>query len=109
MVAGWESDSAKDLLAELERKYVWWRPVGDQPHSEERIIAQAMNLATFDDVRRLEKVIGPSRLAEIMLHAEPGWLSERSWEFWRGRLLRALQGLPIPMEPPQRSLHANAL
>jgi hypothetical protein len=21
-----------------------------------------------------------------MLRAEPGWLSDRSWEFWRGRL-----------------------
>jgi hypothetical protein len=101
------SKLATDLIAELRRKYIWWEPVGDQPHTQERIIAHAMDLGTFDDIRRLEKALGCDRLAEVMLQAEPGWLSDRSWEFWRGRLSRAL-GRQLPEEAPRRSLHAAA-
>lgn len=95
-----------ELAAELERRFFWWEPVGPQPRSHARILAQAMDLASFDDVRRLEDALGPRRLAEAMLEAEPGWISARSWEFWRGRLTRAT-GLSMPDEPPRRSFDAG--
>ncbi len=101
-------DAAKTYIAALGRKYLWWDAVGDDPHSENRIIAQAMNLATYDDILVLEQMVGKHRLVEIMLQAEPGWLSDRSWEFWRGRLSPAAEG-GIPEEPPRRSLHAAEL
>jgi hypothetical protein len=108
MAGGHANDAVKGLIAQLERKYVWWEPVGNEPHSEERIIAQAMNLGTFDDIRRMETTLGSARLAEVMLQAAPGWFSDRSWEFWRGRLSVAL-ARPMPEEPPRRSLHAEAI
>jgi hypothetical protein len=95
----------RDLIRELGRKYLWWSPVEGSTHSDERIIAQAMNLATFEDVRRLEDILGPQRLSEVMRSAAPGWLSDRSWEFWRGRLSLAL-GTDLPENPPQRNFHA---
>ena len=114
------TDDTKNLIAELGRKYLWWRPVGNKPPSDERVIAQAMNLSTFEDVRRMEETLGPDRLAAIMLQAEPGWFSGRSWEFWRGRLLHSYSrptsrptsrplGKAIPEEPPRRSLDAQAI
>jgi len=90
----------------LERKFFWWEPVGVEPRSDARILAQAMDLAPFEEVRRLEAELGPHRLVEAMFSAEPGWISERSWEFWRGRLARAT-GAPIPEAPPQRSIDAG--
>jgi hypothetical protein len=95
-----------DLAAELESRFFWWDPVGSQPRSHVRILAQAMNLASFDDVRRLERTLGPDRLAEAMLKAQPGWIDERSWEFWRGRLALAT-GRTIPDAPPRRSFNAG--
>jgi hypothetical protein len=95
-----------DLATELETRFFWWEPVGLQPRSHARILAQAMDLASFDDVRRLEKRLGPHRLTEVMLKAEPGWISERSWEFWRGRLTLAT-GWAIPDAPPRRSFDAR--
>jgi hypothetical protein len=95
-----------DLAAELESRFFWWKPVGLRPRSPARILAQAMDLASFDDVRRLEKTLGPHRLAEAMLKAEPGWISERSWEFWRGRLALAT-GRAMPDAPPRRSFDAG--
>jgi hypothetical protein len=91
-----------DLAAELESRFFWWEPVGSQPRSHARILAQAMNLASFDDVRRLEQALGPDRLVEAMLEAEPGWIDERSWEFWRGRLALAT-GRVMPDAPPRRT------
>jgi hypothetical protein len=32
-------DAASGLIAELGRKYIWWQPIGDAPHAQERVIA----------------------------------------------------------------------
>ncbi len=96
------------LLSDLERKYFWWAPVGTEPRSPERIVAQAMNMATFDDVQRLEHELGAVALVNAMLAAQPGWLNDQSWEFWRGRLAFAT-GQAIPEDAPRRSFDAGDL
>jgi hypothetical protein len=101
------NDTVQETIAKFGRKYIWWKPVDNQPHSEDRIIAQTMNLGTYDDILLLERTVGESRLVEIMLRAEPGWLSDRSWEFWRGRLSFAT-GAAIPDKAPRRSFRAAA-
>ena len=98
----------REFVSELERKFFWWEPVGSQPRSDARILAQAMSMAGFAEVRRLEQMPGCERLAETMLRAEPGWIDERSWEFWRGRLMRAT-GRQIPDAAPVRSFDAGSV
>jgi hypothetical protein len=100
-----KDDLSGQTIAEFGRKYLWWKPPGGAPHSEDRIIAQTMNLGTYDDILLLEQTVGRARLVEVMLHAAPGWLSERSWEFWRGRLSYAT-GAAIPNEAPRRTFDA---
>jgi hypothetical protein len=95
------NDISHAAIAEFGRKHLWWQPVGGKPHSEDRIIAQTMNFGTYDDILLLQAV-GKSRLVEIMLRAQPGWISDRSWEFWRGRLSFAA-GATIPDKAPRRS------
>jgi hypothetical protein len=99
------TDVSSDLLEKFRRKYLWWDPVDGQPFSEDRIMAQAMNLGTYDDTLLLEHAVGQPRLTNIMLHAEPGWFSDRSWEFWRGRLTFAT-GTVISDHAPRRVFHA---
>jgi hypothetical protein len=99
------SDARPEVIAGFGRKYLWWEPVGTEPHSEDRIIAQTMNSGTYDDVLVLERAVPASRLVAVMLHAQPGWFSDRSWEFWRGRLSYSTGGA-IPDQPPRRSFHA---
>jgi hypothetical protein len=96
------NDVFGETIAGFGRKYLWWNPPGGQPHSEDRIIAQTMNLGTYDDILLLEQTVGRPRLVEIMLHAEPGWISDRSWEFCRGRLSFAT-GAAIPNRAPPRA------
>ena len=95
-------------MSELERKFFWWEPIGSHPRSDTRILAQAMSMAGFGEVRLLEQKLGCDRLAETMLQAEPGWIDERSWEFWRGRLMLAT-GRSIPDAAPVRSFYAGSV
>ncbi len=94
-----------DTIAKLGRKYMWWKPVEGYSHSEDRIIAQTMNLATYDDILLLERTVGYARLVEVMLNAAPGWINDRSWGFWHGRLSIATSAA-IPVEPPRRVFDA---
>lgn len=94
-----------ELARELERSFFWWEPIGGVPRSKARIVAQAMNYAPFEVVSRLEREVGAEHLVDAMLAFEPGWLSDQSWEFWRGRLQLAT-GRTIPETPPRRSFDA---
>jgi hypothetical protein len=96
------------LIEKLGRKYLWWRPVDGRAFSEDRVIAQVMDLGTYDDLLLLEATLGQPRLTGIMRDAEPGWFSDRSWEFWRGRLSFAT-GATIPARAPRRALDAAPL
>lgn len=97
--------AANHLIEQLGQKYFWWQPADGGTFSEDRIIAQVMNLGTYDDILLLESMLGRPRLTEVMLHAEPGWISDRSWEFWRGRLSLAT-GAVIPVRAPRRAFDA---
>lgn len=100
------SDISSESLSDLEKRYFWWEPVTSEPRSKARVVAQAMNLALFEDMKHLESHLGYDCLVEAMLAAEPGWFSDRSWEFWRGRLAFAT-GRAISEEPPRRSFDAG--
>jgi hypothetical protein len=102
------NDAAQSLIDELGRKYLWWRPVDGEPFPQDRVIAQIMNLGTYDDILRLEAVLGRAYLVEVMLHAAPGWFSDRSWEFWRGRLSFAT-GAAVPEKAPRRTFDGASL
>jgi hypothetical protein len=94
-----------ELMAVFGQKYLWWQPADGVPHSESRVIAQTMNLGTYNDILLLEEIVGRARLVDVMLQAEPGWIDDRSWEFWRGRLSFAT-GAAIPQTAPRRIFNA---
>jgi hypothetical protein len=93
-------------LSTIAHRYVWWSK--DAGTGDDVIVAQVMNLGTYDDIRRLEAVMAPQELRAVMLRARAGWIDDRSWAFWRGRLLA--QGCAdIPDAPPKRAFHADLL
>jgi len=102
------SSTEDELIAELAHKYIWWEPIGDVPPTPERIIAQVMDIGGYDDIRRMEATLGFDRLADVMTRAAPGWISPRSWSFWRGRLACETDRA-IPPEPPRRAFRDAAV
>ena len=97
------NDGRTDLLANFATRYIWWR--SEPGPSDDRVIAQVINIGTYDDIRRLEAAFSPEELRGVMLRAAPGWISDRSWSFFRGRLLNRGVG-PIPEEPARRNFDA---
>lgn len=102
-----KTHNADDEVRALGRIYMWWDALAGS-HSQDRIIAQVMNLGTYDDMLRLEQAVGRTRLLEVMQCAQPGWFSNRSWEFWRSRLTYTT-GATISDVPPWRSYDAPDL
>lgn len=80
------------LVHALAAKYIWWQSPEEAVERPLRVMAQVMNLGTYQDVRVLEKSAGAEALAHVVRHAEPGWFSPRSWHFWHHRLGLAKSG-----------------
>lgn len=85
-----------NIFEELGPKYLWWKPIGNEPHSEDRLIAQVMDTGDFDDMQRLAREVGDDRLRGVIAQAEPGWFSPRSWTFWHYRLKLTPSNADVP-------------
>ncbi len=92
--------TADPAVAETARRwartYLWWKTpeeiLRDEPS---RLVAQVMDVGTYEDVLALERLLGPQLLRAVLVRAQAGWLRPRSWAFWHYRL-----GLVAPGEPP---------
>jgi hypothetical protein len=93
------------LLDRLAPRYLWWNFSGSKDERTIRLLAQIMDLGTYDDIRAIERLWPPEELSILLDHAEPGWISPRSWSFWRGRLgYRSAE-----TQPPQRTFRAGSI
>lgn len=91
-----------DSLAFLAKKYVWWKSTEDAAEQPERVIAQVMNIGDFEDIRRVEALAGTEMLTRILMQAEIGQFTPRSWSYWHYRL--GIVGLDEVPALPTRSL-----
>jgi len=87
-----------DLLRDFAARYIWWKTPQEALLYPERILAQVMNLGTYGDLGRLLTAFTVDVLRHIVVVAEPGWFTERSWAFWHVRFgLIANGALPPPL------------
>lgn len=88
-------------LKRLAAKYIWWKSAGEAVTMPERVVAQVMNIGDYIDVQSLAEQIGDDYLREVLLHAEIGQFTERSWSYWHYRLGLAKPG-HVPPLPARR-------
>lgn len=88
-------DLNESLLSKLARKYIWWLPPAQAVKMPQRVVAQVMNLGSYDDVQELVSAAGDEYLRDVLTHAEIGQFNERSWFYWHYRL-----GLATPCAVP---------
>jgi hypothetical protein len=69
-------------LTYFARKYIWWQPSEAAITSPHRVIAQVMNIGTFEDARALLRQVGKAAFTIALRDARPGEFSERSWHYW---------------------------
>lgn len=76
----------REALKALASKYIWWKSPGEAVAMPERVIAQVMNIGDYADVQVLAAQVGDDVLREVLMRAEAGQFSERSWAYWHYRL-----------------------
>ncbi|MDN5925320.1 MAG: hypothetical protein L0H70_10035 [Xanthomonadales bacterium] len=88
-------------LAALAKRYLWWKTPVEVAAHPDLLIAQIMNIGTWDDVVALEAAVTTDQLRNVLTHAAPGQFSPKSWQFWHLRLhLADIDHIP---PPPKRS------
>ncbi len=80
------SAEAVSFLERVSPVYVWWKTPNEALLYPNRLIAQVMNMGTYEDTQSLERLVGNDRLREVVVHAEAGWFRPRSWSYWHHRL-----------------------
>jgi hypothetical protein len=90
------------LLLELAARYNWWQSPEIAVKFPERIVAQVMNLGSFEDTRRMAEELGEDCLRAVLERSEAGQLNARSWHYWHYRLNRAEPDQVPPM--PRRRI-----
>lgn len=92
---------SSSLQLKLARRYIWWSsPEETMVSNLPRLIAQVMELGTWEDAHALLALVGLRAFVDVLRHPPPGVFSPRSWHFWHYRL-----GLGPPAGgPPQRRI-----
>jgi len=91
------------LLLELARKHIWWKSPSEALEFPSRVVAQAMDRGSFDDINAIIENYGEELLRVTLQNAEAGQFSKRSWHYWHYRLGLAASGrvpsLPVRVIP----------
>ena len=89
------------VLRRLAAKYIWWKTPDEALQQPERVVAQVMDIGDYDDVQMLAAQADEAYLREVLVKAEIGQYSARSWAYWHYRLGLAVPG-QIPPMPRRR-------
>ena len=83
-------------MVRLAKTYIWWEPPAETLARPVRLVAQVMDLGTWDDCLALGRCFGKTMMRAALKNAQPGWFRPRSWTYWHYRL-----GLtPWESDPP---------
>ena len=93
------SPQARSFLERVSPAYIWWKTPDEALRYPDRLIAQIMDIGTFEDARELERLVGMDRLRAVIGRAEAGWLRPRSWSYWHYRLGLVEPGDALPPMP----------
>ena len=80
------STDNSDLLKRLAAKYIWWKSPEEACEAPNRIIAQVMDIGDYNDAQTLIAHIGEDHLRRVLVEAEAGLFSPKSWAYWHYRL-----------------------
>ena len=74
-------------LLRLAAKYLWWTaPNTIASEGVERLVANVMEMGTWDDAACLLEVVGTEVFLHVLNAPPPGVISDKSLAFWHYRL-----------------------
>lgn len=86
------------LLKGLAARHIWWKTPDEALNYPARIVAQTMDRGNLAEIAILTDALGEEYLKDVLVRAEAGQFSPRSWHYWHYRLGLAADR-PIPPEP----------
>ena len=97
-----EAGPSPIMIKRMASRYVWWQPPEVSVRDPRRVIAQVMDVGTFEDIQALVDAVGSDTLIPVLKQGRPGWFRPRSWAFWHTVLGLATAGRipPIPSRRP---------
>ena len=88
------SEAQKAFLTKAARRYIWWKTVDCAMTYPKKILAQVMNIGTWDDMCNLAELFSRKDLLEVLNTADIGQFNERSWHFWHNRFSEEIPPMP---------------
>jgi hypothetical protein len=93
----------QETLKAIAAKLIWWETPEVSLSDPRRLVAQIMNLGTWEDVKFAQSQFGLAAFRDALANAQPGWFEKRSWALWH----HAFE-LPVPPLPQRRCLEGAA-
>jgi hypothetical protein len=93
----------KESLKPYAKKYIWWKTPEEAVEYPQRVIAQVMNIGTFEDTQELADLVGNDVLRMVIEQAEVGQFNGPSWAYWHYRL-ELCEIDQVPPLPERRGL-----
>lgn len=90
-----------EFLYFASERYIWWKIPESALRHPQRILAQVMNLGSWDDVRKMSELFSIDELRRVLFEAEAGQFTEKSWRYWHYMLADCPVNL-IPNLPERR-------
>lgn len=94
--------TSEETLKAVAKKLIWWQPPEVSLRDVRRLVAQIMNLGTWEDVKFAQAHFGLAAFRDALEHAQPGWFEPDSWVIWHNAF-----ELPAP-DLPRRSTLGDA-
>jgi hypothetical protein len=70
-----------ERLRPLAARCVWWKSADGALRYPDRVVAQVMNMGSFEDVQMLSAIAIEDDLRGVHIRAEAGELNPRSWHY----------------------------
>lgn len=84
------------------KQYIWWKEPEKALKHPQKVLAQVMNIGVWDDVCKMSGVFSKEELRQVLLMAEAGQFSRKSWQYWNCILTNcSIDSIP---KPPTRAL-----
>jgi hypothetical protein len=68
-----------ERLRPFATRYVWWKTAEEALRHPERVVAQVMNIRSFEDLQHLNQIVGDEGMRLVLSQAEAGQFTPRSW------------------------------
>ncbi|MGO8766880.1 MAG: hypothetical protein ACLQSR_17315 [Limisphaerales bacterium] len=89
----------EEQLKRIAAKLIWWQPPEISLQDVRRLVAQIMDLGTWEDVKFAQEHFGLVAFRDALEHAQPGWFEMGSWVIWHNAF-----ELPVPDLPRRKVL-----